>query len=103
MLFPYSILHVIKCCIPDSCKDDSNEKEDKPCHKNIAIIAFLGIAQLACTVIGIYLVFCPTHRDKGKDNISEDEADADEGALSADIHHARKQRHQYAGDKECVG
>ena len=96
-------LRVIECQIPNNGKDDSNEKEDQSGHEWIAIAALLGLLKLTGTVIGIDLMSCPTHGNKGKDNISEDKSDTNEGALAADIHHAREKRHQNTRDEECVG
>jgi len=90
------ILCVIKCCVPNNRKDDSNEKEDKSCHKNTAVVMLFGLTELACAVIGISLVPRSAHWDKGEHNISEYESDADERTLAADVHHTRKKRHQYA-------
>ena len=61
------------------------------------------LAELARPVIGIFLVPRSAHRDKGEHNISQNESDADERTLAADIHHARKERHQYARNEERVG
>ena len=96
-------LRVIECQIPNNGKDDSNEKEDQSGHEWIAIAALLGFLKLTGTVIGIDLMSCSAHRNKGKDNISEDKSDTNEGALAADIHHAREKRHQNTRDEECVG
>lgn len=90
------ILWVIKCRIPDSRKDDSDKKENQSCHKDVAVAMLFGLAELARTVIGILFVPCSAHRDKGEHNISKNKSDTDERPLATDIHHARKERHQYA-------
>ena len=96
------ILYVIKCCVPNNRKDNTNNKEDQACHKNITVVMLFGLTEFTRAVIGISLVSRSTHRDKGKHDISENEANADEGALAADIHHAREKRHQDAGDEESI-
>lgn len=92
----------IKYCVPNSRKDDTNEKENKSRYKNMAVVALFGRTKLTLTVIGIFLVPCSSHRDKGKHNVSEDESDADQCTLAADVQHAREKRHQYARDEERV-
>ena len=93
---------IIKDCVPNNRKDDSNEEEDKSRYKNTVIITLFGLRKLACPVIGISLLLCSAHRDKGKHDISENESDTYKRPLAADIHHARKERHQYTRDKERV-
>ena len=39
--------------VPNSGKDDSNEKEDKSCYKNTTAVMLFGLAELTRTVIGI--------------------------------------------------
>lgn len=96
------LLCIIKCLVPNNRKDDSNEKENKSCHKNRSVIMLFGVAKLTCPVIGIFLVLFSAHRDKGERHISQNESDTDECTFAADIHHAGKQGHQDTGDEESV-
>ena len=61
-----------------------------------------GFAELARTVIGVFLVFHSAHRNEGEHNVSENESDPKERAFAADVQHAGKQRHQYAGNEESI-
>lgn len=98
-----SILCVIKRLVPDNREDDTDKEKDKSRIKSIVNAALFGAAELAVTIIGIFLMSCSSHRDECKYHVSEDKADADQCAFTADIHETRKQRHQYAGDEECIG
>ena len=95
-------LWIIKFYIPNSRKDDSNGQEDKTRYQNTAVILLFGLAELTLAVIGISLVLCSAHRDKGKHGVPKYEANAYQRALAADIQHARKKRHQYAGNEERI-
>ena len=96
-------LYLIEFCVPNNRKDDSNGKEEKSRYKNTAIALLFGIFELALTVIGISLLTRSAHGNKGKKRISKRKANTNQGALAADIQHAGKKRHQYAGNKESIG
>ena len=51
-------LNIIKYCVPDSRKDNSNKQEDKSRHKNIAITGLFGVAELTGPVVSVFLVSC---------------------------------------------
>ena len=95
-------LCVIKLYIPNNGKDGSDGKKEKSCYKNTSVITFFGLTELALTVVGISLLPCSSHRDKGKYSISKDETDADECPLAADVQQTCKKRHQYACNEESI-
>ena len=95
-------LYIIECFGPNNRKNDANEKEDQSRHQNASVIMLFGIGKLALPVIGISFLLCSAHRNKGEHHISQNKSDADKCALAADIHHARKKRHQDARDKERI-
>ena len=93
---------IIKDCVPNNRKDDSNEEEDKSRYKNTVIITLFGLRKLACPVIGISLLLCSAHRDKGKHSVSKNKSNSDKRTLAADKQQAREKRHQNTGDEESV-
>ena len=94
--------YVIEFRVPNNGKDDANDQEEKSRPKNTATILFLALTELTRTVIGIALVLCSAHGDKGENHVPENESNTYECTLAADVHQSRKQRHQYAGDEESV-
>lgn len=69
----------------------------------MAVVLLFGSLDLTGAVVGIFLLSCSTHRNKGKHNISQNKADTYQSAFTADIQHTCKQGHQYARYKESVG
>ena len=96
------LLYIVECHCPNNGEDDSNGKEDQPRHEDVAIAALLCLLELTGPVVGIQLMLCSAHRDKSKHDISDNKSDTYERSLAADVHHTRKQRHQYAGDEEGI-
>ena len=94
---------VIEHLVPNNRKDDSNEKEDKTCYENAAGVVLFRLFELARTIIGVQLVLRSAHGDEEKHHIPENEADTDEGAFAANVHHARKEGHQNTGNEEGIG
>ena len=95
-------LYVIEFRVPNNGKDDANEQEEESRPKNTAAILFLALTELTRTVIGIALVLCSAHGDKGENHVPENESNTYECTLAADVQHARKKRHQYARDEESI-
>ena len=93
---------LIKFDAPNNRQNDSNGQEEESCHKDTAVLLLFGLAELTRAVVGISLVLGSTHRDKGKHDVPENEADADEGTLAADEEHSRKEGHQHPRDEEGV-
>jgi len=96
------LLDVIICFAPDNRQDDTNGQKNKSRYPNTAVVLFFGLCKLTRTVIGVSLLFCSAHGDKGKHNVSENESNSYERALTADEEHSRKERHQYARHEEGV-
>ena len=61
-----------------------------------------GFAELSCAVVSILLVLESSHRDKSKNNVSQNESDSEQCALTADEQHSRKEREQYSADEEGI-
>ena len=96
------ILYVIKFYVPNSSKDESNDKEEKSRYKNTSAILIFSFAELTLAVIGISLVLCSAHRDKGEYDVPENESNTYKRPLAANVQHTRKKRHQYARDEKSV-
>ena len=67
-----------------------------------SLTLLFALAELACTVIGIALLLCSAHRNKGEHNIPENKSDTYEGTLATDVQHAREKRHQHARNEERI-
>ena len=93
---------MIEHYVPNNRKDNSNEKEDQSRYQNTTVIMLLCLAELALPIVGIALLLGSSHGDEGKDRISQNKSETNQSTLAADIHHARKKRHQYTGDEECI-
>ena len=87
-------LYLIERLIPNHRKNHADDQEDKSCHKDTSVITLFHFTKLTFPVISILLMLFSAHRDKGKNRIPQNEADADERTFAADIHHASKRRHQ---------
>ena len=96
------ILYIVERCGPNNRKDDSNEKEDKSSYKDITVAMLFDFTKLTGAVIDILLMPGSAHRDKGKHNISQDVADADQSTLAADIHQTRIKGHQNTRYEEGI-
>ena len=94
--------YVVEGHVPDGREDDSNDQEGKTCHKNTAVVTLLGLAQLTGAVINVELVAGPSHGDERQHDVSQNEADTNEGALATDEQHARDEGHQDTRDEEGV-
>ena len=95
--------YIVEGCVPNHGQNDSDEKEDETSYENATVIVLFGFAKLPCPVVGVALLLCSSHGDKGQHHVSQNEADADKSALAADEQHAGKKRHQDARNEECVG
>ncbi len=96
------LLYLIIFYVPDNRKDDSDGKEDQSRYENTVITLLFVLAELTLAVIGISLVLCSAHREKGEHDVSKNESDTDQRALTTDVQHAGKKRHQYARDEERI-
>ena len=93
---------MIEHYVPNNRKDNSNEKEDQSRYQNTTVIMLLCLAELALPIVGIALLLGSAHGDEGKDRISQNKSKTNKSTLAADIHHARKKRHQDTGDEEGI-
>ena len=95
--------YVIEVYVPNNGEDRSNGKEEKSGKKNTSVVVLFRLAELTLAIIGITLVPCSAHGDKGKHHVSQNKPDTYKCAFTADVQHARKKRHQYARYEERVG
>ena len=92
----------IKFEVPDSSKQNANEKEDQTDHKHAGIPVLFQFLNLTLTVLCIYFVLQSAQRNNRQYDIPDNETDADQSALTADIHQAGKGQKQQSRDHEAV-